>query len=94
MLWFGERIANDQLVRVSIILSAGSALCDYAENLGIAAMIWSWPNLADAMVYASSAATIGKSVLTTAAVICLMLIGLLWAWRGNSSDRLSRQIER
>jgi hypothetical protein len=94
MRWFGNRIASDRFVRVGIILSVGAALCDYVENLGIVAMIWSWPNLSDAMVYASSAATIGKSVLTTAAVICLMLIGVLWAWRGNSSDRLSRQIER
>lgn len=92
MLWVGKRIENDQVVRVGIILSVGAALCDYAENLGIAVMIWSWPNLTDALVYASSAATISKSVLTMAAFLCLMLIGGLWAWQGKASDWLSRQI--
>jgi len=94
MLWFGKHIAHEQLVRVGIILSAGAALCDYTENLGIAAMIWSWPNLSDALVYASSAATIGKSVLTTSAVMILLLMGSLWAWRGNASGQFSRQIGR
>lgn len=82
MRWFGKRIANDQLVRLGIILSVGAALCDYAENLGIVVMIRSWPDFSDASVYASSAASISKSVLTTAALMCLMLIGGLWAWRG------------
>jgi hypothetical protein len=94
MRWFGERIANEQLVSVGIILSVGAALCDYAENLGIAAMIWSWPKLPDALVYASSAATISKSVLTTIAVMYLVFMGCLWVWRGNASDRFSSQIER
>jgi hypothetical protein len=91
MRCFGTRIANDRFVRVGIILSVGAALCDYVENLGVVAMILSWPTLSDALVYASSAASISKSVLTTAAFICLMLIGGLWAWRG-SSNRLSRPI--
>lgn len=89
--WFGGRIASERLVRVGIIFSVGAALCDYVENLGIAAMIWSWPNLSDALVYVSGAASISKSVLTTAAFMCLMLIGGLWAWRGEP-DRLSRPI--
>lgn len=91
MRWFGKRIANEQLERVGIILSVGAALCDYAENLGIVIMIQSWPDVSDSLVYASSAATISKSVLTTLAFFCLMLIGFLWAWRGKS-DRLSRPI--
>jgi hypothetical protein len=89
MRWFGTRMANEQLLRVGIILSVGAALCDYAENLGVVAMIRSWSHLPDALVYASSAASISKSVLTTLAFMCLMLIGVLWAWRGKS-DRLSR----
>lgn len=91
MRWFGTRISNDRLVRVGIILSGGAALCDYAENLGIVAMIRSWPDLSDALVYASSAASVSKSVLTTLAFLCLMLILFLWAWRGWSG-RPSRPI--
>jgi hypothetical protein len=91
MRWFGTRIASDRLVRVGSILSVGAALCDYAENLGIVAMILNWPSPSDTLVYASSAASISKSVLTTAAFMCLMLIGGLWAWRGEP-DRLSRLI--
>ncbi len=91
MRWCGNRISNDRLVRVGIILSGCAAVCDYAENLGIVAMIKSWPDLSGALVYASSAASISKSVLTTLAFLCLMLIGFLWAWRGKS-DRLSRPI--
>lgn len=91
MRWFGKRIANEKLVGVGIILSVGAALCDYAENLGIVVMIQSWPDLSDALVYASSAASISKSVLTTLAFICLMLIGGVWAWRGEP-DRLSRPV--
>jgi len=93
MRWFGSRIANDRLVRVGIILAVGAALCDYAENLGIVAMIWSWPNLSDALVHASSAASMSKSVLTTLAFLCLMLVGALWARRGRSSDGKSRPIQ-
>ena len=89
MRWFGNRIAHERLVRVGIILSVGAALCDYAENLGIAAMIWGWQNLPDALVYASGAATISKSVLTTLAVMCLMFVGFLWAWRGNGAQAAS-----
>ena len=91
MRWFGNRIANEQLVRVGIILSGGAALCDYVENLGIVVMIRSWPALSDALVYASGAATISKSVLTTLAFLCLVLLGVLWAWRGKS-HRLSQPI--
>jgi hypothetical protein len=91
MHWFGKRIANEQLERVGIILSGCAALCDYAENLGIVAMILNWPSPSDTLVYASSAASTSKSVLTTLAFLCLMLVGVLWAWRGES-DRLSRPI--
>lgn len=91
MRWFGTRMANEKLVRVGIILSVGAALCDYAENLGVVALIRSWSHVSDALVYASSAASVSKSVLTTAAFMCLMLIGGLWAWRGEP-DRLSRPI--
>lgn len=91
MRWFGTRTENQQLVRVGIILSGGAAFCDYAENLGIVVMIRSWPDLPDALVYASGVASISKSVLTTLAFMCLMLFAVLWARRGKS-DRLSPPI--
>ena len=65
------------LVRVGIILSISAALCDYVENLGIVAMILSWPDLSAPLVYASSAATLAKSIFTTAAVMIAIVIGVL-----------------
>jgi hypothetical protein len=76
--WFGQRIPNSRLVRVGVFLSVGSALFDYAENLGIIAMIWSWPDVSELLVYAVSAATIVKSALTTFAVLLTLCIGFVW----------------
>ena len=76
--WFGQSLPNRKLVRFGIALSVGSALFDYVENLGIAAMIWSWPEVSTALVYAASTATIVKSALTTLAVLLALLIGFLW----------------
>ncbi len=76
--WFGQRMANRKLVSVGIYLSVGSALFDYAENLGIAAMIWSWPETSVPLVYAASSATILKSALTTLAVLLTILLGFKW----------------
>lgn len=69
---------GSKLVRAGIILSVGCALFDYFENMGIVAMIWSWPEVSIALVYAASIATIVKSALTTLAVQFVLLIGLLW----------------
>lgn len=76
--WFGRRMPGSKLVRPGIILSAGCALFDYVENIGIAAMIWSWPEVSIPLVFAASTATIVKSVLTTLAVLLALLIGFLW----------------
>ena len=76
--WFGRRMRGSKLVRSGIILSVGCALFDYFENIGIAAMIWSWPEVSIALVYAASTATIFKSALTTLAVLFVLLIGFLW----------------
>jgi len=88
--WFGRRMPNSNLVRLGIIFSVGAALFDYGENLGIMAMIWSWPGLSVPLVYAASTATIVKSALTTLAVVFALLTGLNWArldylWMGRSS---------
>lgn len=76
---FGRRMPDSKLVRSGIILSVGCALFDYFENIGIAAMIWSWPEVSSALVYAASTATIVKSALTTSAVLLSLLTGFLWA---------------
>ena len=76
--WFGQRMPNSKLVRFGIALSVGSALFDYAENLGIATMIWNWPEVSAPLVTATSTATILKSVSTTVAVLLALLVGVAW----------------
>ena len=76
--WFGQRMPNRSLVRFGIALSVGSALFDYIENLGIAAMIWNWPEVSVPLVYATSTATTLKSALTTLAVLLTLLVGFNW----------------
>lgn len=73
--WLGQRMPNRKLIRFGIAISVGSALFDYIENLGIAAMIWSWPEISVPLVYATSSATILKSALTTLAVLLTLLVG-------------------
>ncbi|MBB95996.1 MAG: hypothetical protein CML68_15575 [Rhodobacteraceae bacterium] len=85
--WFGQRMPNRKLVRYGIAFSVGSALFDYVENLGIVAMIWSWPEVSGPLVHATSSATILKSVLTTLAVLLTLLVGLNWTRRSAAEVR-------
>ncbi len=78
ILWFGRRLPNRRLIHIGVALSTGCALLDYTENLGIVAMIWSWPEVSVVLVYAVSTVTILKSVATTLAVALVLLVGLLW----------------
>ncbi|MCK0121079.1 hypothetical protein MWU61_11055 [Loktanella sp. F6476L] len=75
IIWLGRRIANDGLIRFGIILSVACALFDYAENLGIVAMIWGWPDVSTTLVFATSSATVLKSIATTMAVCVVLTIG-------------------
>lgn len=75
ILWLGRRMPNARLVRIGVALSISSALLDYAENLGIAAMILGWPEVSVHLVYAVSMATILKSGATTLAVLLVFLVG-------------------
>ena len=75
MCWLGLRLPNSRLVRVGIVFSVGAAFFDYTENLGIAVMISSWPNMPNGLVYAASTATVLKSCLTVAAVSTALLLG-------------------
>jgi hypothetical protein len=76
--WFGRRMRHKKLVVFGIALSIGGALFDYAENIGIVALIWRWPEVSAPLVYAVSTATILKSVSTTLAVLMVFLIGFKW----------------
>jgi len=79
MHWFGRNERTNRLVRIGTILAITAAVCDYSENIGIVAMILSWPNLSDPLVHASSVATIAKSIATTLAVLTTLVIICQWA---------------
>lgn len=84
-LFCGLRLPGSGLVRTGIALSLGAALFDYIENLGIASMILRWPDLSHGVVHATSAASIVKSGLTTAAMAVALLVGVGW-WRRRKAD--------
>ncbi|WP_370253451.1 hypothetical protein [Nioella sp.] len=88
--WIGERLPSRTLVRAGGMLSLGAAAFDYTENLAICAMIWSGPNPSVPLVFAASAATIAKSVLTSLAVSLTLLLGVMWARRSIAGRRVSR----
>lgn len=78
ILWFGRRQSNRRLIHIGVALSIGSALLDYAENLGIVTMIRSWPEVSAPLVNAVSTATILKSGATTLTVVLVILVGSKW----------------
>ena len=69
------------LVRAGCVLAWLAALLDYAENAGIAAMLRLWPDGPGLLVHMTSLATIAKSVATTAAILWLVALGAMAAWR-------------
>jgi hypothetical protein len=75
--WLKPDLQFRKTGRVGIACAIGAALFDYAENLGIAAMILNWPNVADGLVYATSGASIAKSGLTTGAVVITLALGAI-----------------
>jgi len=87
IFWFGSRIPNRRFVHLGVTLSVGITLFDYIENLGIVAMIRSWPDVSGLIVYATSTATISKSVITTLAVSLALLTGLLWLRQAKAGVR-------
>lgn len=70
----GARVA----VQAGVIVSWCAAGFDYAENIGIAAMLALRDELPDALVTTTSLATVAKSASTSVAITALL--GLL-AWR-------------
>lgn len=88
--WIGQRLPSRTLVRAGVALSIGAAAFDYAENLAICAMIWNGPTPSVPLVFAASAATIAKSVLTSLAVSLTLLLGVMWARRSIAGRRVLR----
>jgi hypothetical protein len=78
--WLGQRMKSSTLVQLGIAASLGAAVCDYAENLGVAAMILTWPEPTDLLVKTASIATIAKSILTTVAVTLVLITGAKWTF--------------
>lgn len=73
--WVRRTVPGDWITRTGVILAISAAAFDYAENLGIAAMILSWPDLPDALIHTASTATVAKSAATSAAVSILVCAG-------------------
>lgn len=73
--WVRRTVPGDWITRTGVILAISAAAFDYAENVGTAAMILSWPDLPDALVRAASTATVAKSAATSAAVSILACAG-------------------
>ncbi len=87
----GGGVPAGWVVRAGVAASWCAAGFDYAENLGIAVMLACWDDLPDALVTASSLATVAKSVSTSVAVVGLF--GLL-AWKVWHKRVARRRIDR
>lgn len=77
--WFGRRVHIPKLARISIAFSVGAAVFDYCENVGIITMILGWPDFSNTLAYATSAASVAKSFLTTGAVSLVLWGAVIWA---------------
>ena len=78
--WLRLRLPYSKLMRAGVVCSVGAAFFDYVENLGVIAMILSWPNLTHPLVYASTSASIAKSCMTIAAVSIVLFLAATWFW--------------
>ena len=83
ILWLGRRLSNRRLIRIGVAVSISCAVFDYAENVGIAAMILSWPEVSAPLVHTVSTASVLKSVATTLAVMLVVLVGFKWMLQSN-----------
>lgn len=70
--WARHGASGDWQTRLAAVLAIAAAAFDYCENLGIVAIILSWPDIPDGLIHAASAATVAKSAATTAAVSLLL----------------------
>lgn len=85
IFWFGLGLPKSRFVRVGIVLSVGAVFFDYVENLAVAVMLSSWPDIPNGLVCATSTATVLKSCLTVAAVSTVSLLGVIrFRWSKNA----------
>ena len=75
--WLEQRLPHRRWVRIGIATAIAAAACDYAENLGVVAMILTWPDLSSYLVGSASIATTAKSALTTLAAALVLVLGVI-----------------
>ncbi|MEP0519002.1 MAG: hypothetical protein ABJO09_04345 [Hyphomicrobiales bacterium] len=89
--WLASQGVNRVLTQIGAWLSVGAALADYLENAGICTLILNWPAPQAGLVYAASAASIAKAVLTTLAVLTTTIGLTIWLYR-RIRDWLKRSL--
>ncbi|MFA8443545.1 hypothetical protein [Yoonia sp.] len=75
--WLEQRLPHRRWVRIGIATAISAAACDYAENLGVVAMILTWPDLPSHLVGSASIASTAKSALTTLAAVLVLGLGVI-----------------
>ena len=75
--WLEQRLPHRRWVRIGITTAIAAAAFDYAENLGVVAMILTWPDLPSYLVGCASIATTAKSALTTLAAALVLGLGVI-----------------
>jgi hypothetical protein len=77
LIWvFSMRFRAESKIFIMALVPATAGLFDYIENIGIAMMIKSYPNLSSGLVQFTSTFSILKSIMTIASYI-LLTYGLL-----------------
>lgn len=76
----GAHLIHKTVIRIGGFFAVIAAIADYSENLGIAIMILRWPTLPDALVHATSVASIVKATATTCAVLITLVILAFWVF--------------
>ena len=76
--FFGMRGVQLGVAKTGVYLSVAVALTDYAENIGIATMLMTWPELDETLVFATSMAAIAKASVTTLTMVLLLIVFVNW----------------
>lgn len=70
------------MLRIAVPAAVGGALCDYAENLLVRRLLQVEPaSVTEGAVQMASTATVLKSVLSTLALVLLLVALARWFWR-------------
>jgi len=79
--WSAGRAGFPRAIRAGIPLALGAATLDYLENAFVAAMLIEGPGCSEILIRLASAATMLKSLATTAALIAVLLVCTSILWR-------------